>query len=154
MKKEEALNVLKQSLEEKYIKDKQEIEKQLQEYEKKIKAMPNQTEEKNPYGPRPNLILMDGGITQVRVAKNVARYNKEMYKNWTDYFYRFLHHKLANALTYCNDSNIISSLYQLASSNTLEDLISSCKSFIKVTKDKKLHRTIEDLRDDIQTILA
>ncbi len=33
----------------------------------------NQTEEKNPYGPRPNLILMDGGITQVRVAKNVVR---------------------------------------------------------------------------------
>ena len=90
----------------------------------------------------------------LRVAKNVSRYNKEMYKNWTDYFYRLLHHKLANALTYCNDSNIISSLYQLASSNTLEDLISSCKSFIKVTKDKKLHRTIEDLRDDIQTILA
>ena len=45
-KKEEALNVLKQSLEEKYIKDKQEIEKQLQEYEKKIKEMANQTEEK------------------------------------------------------------------------------------------------------------
>ena len=90
----------------------------------------------------------------LRVAKNVSRYNKEMYKNWTDYFYRLLHHKLANALTYCNDSNIISSLYQLASSNTLEDLISSCKTFIKVTKDKKLHRTIEDLRDDIQTILA
>lgn len=35
--------------------------------------LPNQTEEKNPYGPRPNLILMDGGITQVRVAKNVVR---------------------------------------------------------------------------------
>lgn len=33
--------------------------------------LPNQSEEKNPYGPRPNLILMDGGITQVRVAKNV-----------------------------------------------------------------------------------
>ncbi len=35
--------------------------------------LPNQTEEKNPYGPKPNLILMDGGITQVRVAKNVVR---------------------------------------------------------------------------------
>lgn len=35
--------------------------------------LPNQTEEKNPYGPSPNLILMDGGITQVRVAKNVVR---------------------------------------------------------------------------------
>lgn len=35
--------------------------------------LPNQTGEKNPYGPRPNLILMDGGITQVRVAKNVVR---------------------------------------------------------------------------------
>lgn len=35
--------------------------------------LPNQTEEKNPYGPRPNVILMDGGITQVRVAKNVVR---------------------------------------------------------------------------------
>lgn len=35
--------------------------------------LPNQIEEKNPYGPRPNLILMDGGITQVRVAKNVVR---------------------------------------------------------------------------------
>ena len=35
--------------------------------------LPNQTEEKNPYGPRPNLILMDGGMTQVRVAKNVVR---------------------------------------------------------------------------------
>lgn len=35
--------------------------------------LPKQTEEKNPYGPRPNLILMDGGITQVRVAKNVVR---------------------------------------------------------------------------------
>mgnify|MGYP004477052393 FL=1 len=35
--------------------------------------LPNQTEEKNPYGPRPNLILMDGGITQVIVAKNVVR---------------------------------------------------------------------------------
>lgn len=35
--------------------------------------LPNQTEEKKPYGPRPNLILMDGGITQVRVAKNVVR---------------------------------------------------------------------------------
>lgn len=92
----------------------------------------------------------------LRVAKNVARYNKEMYKNWAEYFYRLLHHKLANALTYCNynDSNIIASLYQLAKSNTLEDLISSCQSFIKVTKDKNLHRAIEDLRDDIQTILA
>ena len=27
--------------------------------------------EKSPYGPNPNLILMDGGISQVRVAKNV-----------------------------------------------------------------------------------
>ncbi len=35
--------------------------------------LPNQTEEKNPYGPKPNLILMDGGITQVRVAQNVVR---------------------------------------------------------------------------------
>lgn len=35
--------------------------------------LPNQSEEKNPYGPRPNLILMDGGITQVRVAKNVIK---------------------------------------------------------------------------------
>lgn len=92
----------------------------------------------------------------LRVSKNVARYNKEMYKNWAEYFYRLLHHKLANALTYCNynDSNIIASLYQLVESNTLEDLISSCQSFIKVTKDKNLHRAIEDLRDDIQTILA
>ena len=45
-KKQEAMNMLKQSLEEKYIKDKKEIEKQLQEYEKKIKEMTNQTEEK------------------------------------------------------------------------------------------------------------
>ena len=45
-KKQEALNNLKQSLEEKYIKDKQEIEKQLQEYEIKIKEMTNQSEEK------------------------------------------------------------------------------------------------------------
>ena len=30
-------------------------------------------EEKNPFGPKPNLILMDGGISQVRVAKNVIR---------------------------------------------------------------------------------
>lgn len=35
--------------------------------------LPNQTEEKKPYGPKPNLILMDGGITQVRVAQNVVR---------------------------------------------------------------------------------
>ena len=27
--------------------------------------------EKNPFGPKPNLILMDGGITQVRAAKEV-----------------------------------------------------------------------------------
>lgn len=33
-------------------------------------AMPNENE-KNPYGPSPDLILMDGGISQVRVAKKV-----------------------------------------------------------------------------------
>ena len=33
-------------------------------------AMP-QEDKKNPYGPTPNLILMDGGISQVRVAKKV-----------------------------------------------------------------------------------
>jgi len=35
--------------------------------------LPDYTEEKNPFGPKPNLILMDGGISQVRVAKNVIR---------------------------------------------------------------------------------
>lgn len=91
----------------------------------------------------------------LRVAKNVARYNKEMYKNWVEYFYRLFHHKLANAMSSCKskDEDIIGSLYQLASSETLEDLLSSCQSFINVTKDKNLHKAIEDLRDDIQTIL-
>ena len=91
----------------------------------------------------------------LRVAKNVARYNKEMYRNWADYFFRLLHHKLANAMSSCksNNEDIIRSLYQLASSETLEDLLSSCQSFINVTKDKNLHKAIEDLRDDIQTIL-
>ena len=91
----------------------------------------------------------------LRVAKNVSRYNKEMYKNWAEYFFRLLHHKLANAVTYCShkDHTIISSIYRLGMSVTLEDLISSCQFFINVTKDKNLHKAIEDLRDDIQTIL-
>ena len=91
----------------------------------------------------------------LRVAKNAARYNKEMYKNWTKYFYNLLHHKLATAMTYCNykDTTIIKSMYQLASSETLQDLISNCQFFVKVTKDRKLHKTIEDLRNDIQTVL-
>ena len=33
--------------------------------------LPNNNAEKNPFGPKPNLILMDGGISQVRVAINV-----------------------------------------------------------------------------------
>ncbi len=33
----------------------------------------NEKTEKNPYGPRPNLILMDGGIAQVRAAKEVLK---------------------------------------------------------------------------------
>lgn len=36
-------------------------------------CLPEYSEEKNPFGPKPNLILMDGGISQVRVAKNVIR---------------------------------------------------------------------------------
>lgn len=40
--------------------------------ERRLKyLLPSQNEEKNPYGPKPNLILMDGGITQVRVAQNI-----------------------------------------------------------------------------------
>lgn len=91
----------------------------------------------------------------LRVAKNVARYNKEMYRNWAEYFFRLLHHKLVNAMNSCKskDEDIIGSLYQLASSETLEDLISSCQSFIKVTEGKNLHKAIEDLREDLQTIL-
>lgn len=91
----------------------------------------------------------------LRVAKNVARYNKEMYKNWAEYFFRVLHHKLVNAMSSCKpkDEDIIGSLYQLARSETLEELLSSCQSFINVTKDKNLYKAIEDLRDDMQTIL-
>lgn len=91
----------------------------------------------------------------LRVAKNVARYNKEMYKNWAEYFFRVLHHKLVNAMSSCKskDEDIIGSLYQLARFETLEDLLSSCQSFINVTKDKNLYKAIEDLRDDMQTIL-
>lgn len=40
--------------------------------ERRLKyATPEYSEEKNPFGQKPNLILMDGGISQVRVAKNV-----------------------------------------------------------------------------------
>ena len=42
--------------------------------ERRLKyCTPTYGEEKNPFGPKPNLILMDGGISQVRVAKNVIR---------------------------------------------------------------------------------
>lgn len=42
--------------------------------ERRLKyLLPTKNEEKNPYGPKPNLILMDGGITQVRVAQNVIK---------------------------------------------------------------------------------
>ena len=34
-------------------------------------CLSNYSEGKNPFGPKPNLILMDGGISQVRVAKKV-----------------------------------------------------------------------------------
>ena len=38
----------------------------------------------------------------LRVAKNVARYNKEMYRNWVEYFHILLHHKFVDAMAYCN----------------------------------------------------
>ena len=90
----------------------------------------------------------------LRFAKNVARYNKEMYKNWVGYFHKVLYDKLDKAMIYCNpeDHTTLVSIYYLIHSVTFEDLISSCQSFIKVTKDKNLHKAIEDLRDDIQTI--
>jgi len=39
---------------------------------RRLKYIANpELKEKNPFGPKPNLILMDGGITQIRVAKKV-----------------------------------------------------------------------------------
>ena len=90
----------------------------------------------------------------LRVAKNVARYNKTMYENWVSYFHRVLYDKLDKAMIYCNpeDHTTLGSIYRLIRSVTFEDLVLSGYLFIKVTKDRNLHKTIEDLRDDIQTI--
>ena len=90
----------------------------------------------------------------LRVAKNVAHYNKTMYENWVSYFHRLLHYKLDKARIYCNPEDHVTlvSIYRLIKSVTFEELFLSCQYFIKVTKDRNLHRTIEDLRDDIQTI--
>ena len=89
----------------------------------------------------------------LRVAKNVSRYNKEMYRNWVEYFHRLLHYKLENAMVYCSpDDSILVNLYWLKSAITFEDLISKCNLFLEKTEGKNLHKAIEDLRDDIETI--
>ena len=88
----------------------------------------------------------------LRVTKNVARYNKEMYKNWVEYFHRLLHHKLEQAIMYCPNKSIMVNLHGLRSAITFEDLVSKCKLFLEKTEGKNLHKSIEDLRDDIQTI--
>lgn len=90
----------------------------------------------------------------LRVAKNVAQYNKEMYLNWVFYFHKLLHTKLDKAMVFCNpkDHTTLVSIYRLIRSVTFEDLVLSCQLFIKHTKDKSFNSAIDDLRDDIQTI--
>lgn len=92
----------------------------------------------------------------LRVAKNVARYNKEMYRNWVEYFHILLHHKFVDVMAYCNpeDYATLASIYRLVNSTTLEDLLSGCELFVKVTKNKNLHKSIKDLQNCIRTILA
>ena len=46
---------------------------------RRFKYCLDSSKEKSPFGPKPNLILMDGGISQVRVAKNVImEYNLDV----------------------------------------------------------------------------
>ena len=40
---------------------------------RRLKYVVNKDLEKNPFGPEPDLILMDGGITQIRAAKEIVR---------------------------------------------------------------------------------
>lgn len=40
---------------------------------RRLKYVANKDLEKNPFGPEPDLILMDGGITQIRAAKEIVR---------------------------------------------------------------------------------
>lgn len=40
---------------------------------RRLKYVANKDLEKNPFGPEPDLILMDGGITQIRAAKEILR---------------------------------------------------------------------------------
>lgn len=40
---------------------------------RRLKYVVNKALEKNPFGPEPDLILMDGGITQIRAAKEIVR---------------------------------------------------------------------------------